>query len=198
MGTNGLGHPEPGEYRRHTVSLNGHGGCILAQTAFWILNNYLSTTPQYIPDPRHAVALFRYGVIADLVRLESGAEGLYRQIAEKAARDYVIPGTARTRVAAETIRHWLKRYRAGGFDALMPKPRADRGRPRKIPDDIAEALIAIKEAHPKLPVRGVIEHAVASGELPRDLLLAPATVNRLLMCEGLLSVPDQNSPKVPK
>jgi transposase InsO family protein len=115
-----------------------------------------------------------------------GAEGLYAQIAEKAERDYVIPGTTRTRVAAETIRHWLKRYRAGGFDALSPKPRADRGRPRKIPDDIAEALSAIKEAHPELPVRGVIEQARVDGQLPQDLVLAPSTVNRLLAREGLM------------
>ena len=135
---------------------------------------------------RHAVALFRYGVIADLVRLEPGAEGLYQQIAEKAEADYVIPGTTRTRVAAETIRHWLKRYRAGGFDALMPKPRADRGRPRKIPDDVAELLIATKEQHPKLPVRAVIDHARASGELPEELELAPSTVHRLLAREGLM------------
>ncbi|HEY5657093.1 MAG TPA: DDE-type integrase/transposase/recombinase [Myxococcota bacterium] len=137
-------------------------------------------------DHRHAVALFRYGVIAELVRLEPGAEGLYRQIAEKAERDYVIPGTPRTRVAAETIRHWLKRYRAGGFDALVPKPRADRGRPRKIPDDVAELLIAIKEAHPELPVRGVIEQARSDGQLPEALVLAPSTVNRLLAREGLM------------
>jgi transposase InsO family protein len=135
---------------------------------------------------RHAVALFRYGVIADLVRVEPGAEGLYQRIAEKAARDYLIPGTTRTRVAAETIRHWLKRYRAGGFDALCPKPRADRGRPRKIPDDIADLLIAIKEQHPKLPVRAVIEHAKASGQLPGDLELAPSTVHRVLAREGLM------------
>jgi len=138
------------------------------------------------PDHRHAVALFRYGVIADLVRLEPGAEGLYQLIAEKAARDYVIPGTRRTRVAAETIRHWLKRYRAGGFEALLPKPRADRGRPRKLPDDIAELLIAIKEQHPRLPVRAVIDHARASGQLPEELHLAPSTVHRLLTREGLM------------
>jgi transposase InsO family protein len=138
------------------------------------------------PDPRHAVALFRYGVIADLLRLEPGADGLYQRIAEKAARDYVIPGSPRTRVAAETIRHWLKRYRAGGFDALMPKPRADRGRPRKIPDDIADLLVAIKEQHPKLPVRAVIDHAHASGALPEDFALAPSTVHRILTREGLM------------
>lgn len=135
---------------------------------------------------RHAVALFRYGVIAELVRLEPGAEGLYEQIAERAERDYVIPGTTRTRVAAETIRHWMKCYRQGGFEALVPKARADRGRPRKIPDDVAELLIAIKESHPKLPVRAVIAQARASGELAEDVVLAPSTVNRLLTREGLM------------
>jgi transposase InsO family protein len=137
-------------------------------------------------DLRHAVALLRYGVIADLVRLEPGAEGLYQRIIEKADTQYAIPGTSRTRVAAETIRHWLKRYRAGGFDALLPKPRADRGRPRKIPDDIAEQLIAIKELHPKLSVPAVIRHARAGGHLPEDLALAPSTVHRLLAREGLM------------
>jgi transposase InsO family protein len=148
------------------------------------------------PDPRHAVALFRYGVIADLLRLEPGADGLYQHIAEKAARDYVIPGTTRTRIAAETIRHWLKRYRAGGFDALLPKPRADRGRPRKIPDDVADLLVSIKEQHPKLPVRAVIDHARASGALPEDFALAPSTVHRILAREGLMrkrtDVPSSN------
>ena len=53
---------------------------------------------------RHAVALFRYGLIADLVRLTPGSKGLYAQIEQKAAGDYIIPGSTRTRVAAETIR----------------------------------------------------------------------------------------------
>lgn len=141
-------------------------------------------TPDH--DHRHAVALFRYGLIAELVRLPPGAEGLYQRIAEKAERDYVIPGTTRTRVAAETIRHWLKRYRAGGFDALLPKPRADRGRPRKIPDDVAELLVGIKESYAELPVRGVIAQAVATGAVPAELALAPSTVNRLLVREGLM------------
>ena len=74
---------------------------------------------------RHAVALFRYGLIAELIHLEPGS-GLYQRIREKADAEHTIPGSTRTRVAAETIRDWLKRYRAGGFDALMPKLRADR------------------------------------------------------------------------
>jgi len=137
-------------------------------------------------DSRHAVALFRYGVIADLVRLEPGAEGLYQHIAERAARQYTIPGSRRTRIAPETIRHWLKRYRSGGFDALLPKPRADRGRPRAIPDDIAELLIAIKTEHRALSVPGVLCQARAAGALPAELTLAPSTVYRLFSREGLM------------
>jgi len=49
-------------------------------------------------------------------------------------------------VAAETIRDWLKRYRRGGFEALLPKPRADRGQSRRLPAAVVEALLAAKEA----------------------------------------------------
>ena len=34
-------------------------------------------------DSRQAVALFRYGLIADLARLQPGSKGLYAQIEQK-------------------------------------------------------------------------------------------------------------------
>ena len=104
-------------------------------------------------DHRQQVALFRYGLIADLVRLEPGSKGLYAKIANKAAGEYTIPGTTRTRVAAETIRDWLKRYRRGGFDALLPKPRSDRGQSRSLPAAVVDALLGTKEGNPALSVQ---------------------------------------------
>ena len=62
------------------------------------------------PDPAtHAdtVALFRYGLIADLLHLPVGDRSLHARLREKAAREYDIPGTLRRRVAAETLRDWL-------------------------------------------------------------------------------------------
>ena len=76
---------------------------------------------------REAVALFRYGLIADLAHLPRGARGIGEKLKEKAAGTYAIPGTHRTRVAAETIRKWLVTYRYGGFEALYPKRRSDLG-----------------------------------------------------------------------
>ena len=136
-------------------------------------------------DTRQAVALFRYGVIADLVNLPPGTPGIGARLRAKAEKDYVIPGTVRTRVAAETMRHWLTLHRQGGFDALYPKHRGDRGRARRMPPDITELLISIKEDNPALSVRAVIDAARKRG-LPADAHLAPSTVHRLLAREGLL------------
>lgn len=140
-------------------------------------------------DHRHTVALFRYGLIADLVQLPPGTKGLYDQIAQKAEREYSIPGTTRTRVAPETIRDWLKQYRRGGFDALLPKPRADRGRSRSLPAQVVDALLAIKEGNPKLSVQLVIREARQRPDVPPELPLPPATVHRLLTRHGLMDKP---------
>ena len=146
----------------------------------------MSDTPS---DHRQAVALFRYGLIADLVQVPPGTKGLYDLIRAKAERDYVIPGSTRTRVAPETLRDWLKRYRNGGFEALLPKPRADRGRPRALPPQVVDVLLGIKEGNPKLSVQLVIREARNHPEVPPELPLPPATVHRLLARHGLMDNP---------
>jgi len=138
---------------------------------------------------RHDIALFRYGVIADLAHWPKERKGLYARLAEKAAQDYTIPFSRRTRVAEETIRDWLQAYRQGGFEALLPKPRADRGQVRKLPAAVAEALLATKEGHPALSVQLVIREARKRPEVPEDLPLPPSTVHRLLARHGLMDKP---------
>lgn len=138
-------------------------------------------------DRAQAIALFRYGLIAELVHLPPGTKGLAKQLAERAARDYSIPGSTRTRVAAETLRDWLKAYRRGGFAALLPKPRADRGQARALPAAVVEALLAAKEANPRLSVQLVIREARQSPDVPAELPLPPSTVHRLLARHGLMA-----------
>jgi transposase InsO family protein len=137
-------------------------------------------------DLRQAIALFRYGLIADLVHLPPGTKGLYQQLEAKAAKAYTIPGTHRTRVAAETLRDWLRAYRQGGFDALLPKPRADRGEPRRLPAAVVERLLSLKEANLSLSVRQLIAQARADGEIPAEVALPRSTVHRLLARHGLM------------
>jgi putative transposase len=139
-----------------------------------------------VEDYRQALALFRYGLIAEFTHLPAGSPGLYARLREKANADYVIPGTTRTRVAPETLRHWLKDYRRGGFEALLPKGRADRGRSRALPQAVADALITLKDDKPALSIPLLIRAVRESGVAPESLALPPSTVHRLLSRAGLM------------
>ncbi len=138
------------------------------------------------PDLPHQVALFRYGLIAEFVRQSPGTAGVYRRLEVIAAEEHKIPGSSRTRVAFDTLRDWIKRYRDGGFDALIPKRRADRGTPRALSAAVSEALLAIKEDNLKLSVRLVIAQAKASGVVPEEQHLPPSSVHRLFASQGLM------------
>ena len=118
---------------------------------------------------RKAVALFRYGLIADVLRVPLGSREIRRALHEKAQRTYIIPGTRRTRVAVETMRDWLSLYRTGGFEALYPKTRADRGQPRRLPPELAELLVSLKTEQPALSVNALIGVARERGvDYPLD------------------------------
>lgn len=137
---------------------------------------------------RQAVALFRYGVIADLVHLPLQHRGLYKLLHEKAEREYNIPGSLRRRVAAETIRGWLRAYRRGGFDALLPRQRADHGSTRSIPGKVVDLLCQLKDDEPALTIPLLIrrvreQHRDAISD---ELVLAESTVHRLLARRGLM------------
>lgn len=136
-------------------------------------------------DVSEQIALFRYGMIADFVRLPPGTKGLYKQIRKKADQEYSIPGSGRTRVAEETIRSWLKKYRKGGFDSLLPKERKDRGKPRKLPLEVADVLLATKEKKPDLTVPLTIKKARATGAIPDEIRLPESTVYKLFARHGL-------------
>lgn len=133
------------------------------------------------------VALFRFGVIGDLVHLPPGAKGLYERLEEKAGIDYRIPGSLRVRVAPETIRGWLRAYRKGGLDALQPRVRADHGQSHALPREVSDLLLAIKDEKRELSVQLVIREALKSGKVPEGLPLAPSTVHRLLSRAGLMA-----------
>jgi putative transposase len=135
---------------------------------------------------RQALALFRYGLIADFIHLPAGSRGLYARLRDKASAEYTIPGSTRSRVAPETLRHWLKDYRRGGFDALLPKGRSDRGRSRALPQALADALLSLKDEQPELSIPQLIRAVQQNGAPVESVVLSPSTVHRLLSRAGLM------------
>jgi transposase InsO family protein len=132
-------------------------------------------------DPRRdeTIALFRFGVIGSLVsgELPHGQQRLLLQ--QLSRRRYTIPGSQRTHVGAGTIRHWLRAYRRGGFDALKPTPRHDRGSTRRLSPELAGLLVRMKQDHPRMSVKTICRLLLEQGRITPNQI-APATAYRYL------------------
>jgi transposase InsO family protein len=141
-----------------------------------------------IDERRREVALFRYGIIADLVAMDPHHRGLYALLAKKAERDYTIPGSLRRHVATETMRGWLRAYRRGGFDALVPRVRADQGSARSIPPHVVDLLCQMKEDSPDLSIPALLRVARTehSDVVTSEVTLPESTVHRVLARRGLM------------
>ena len=130
------------------------------------------------------IALFRYGLIACLV-LEPLPRGeLTRRAQEIAARHYEIPGSRRTSVSVESLLDWAVRYRKGGFEALAPQPRQDRGQSRTITPQLADLIERLKRENPHRTGATLLrELALSSGQ--NQPAISAATLYRFLKQRGL-------------
>jgi len=130
------------------------------------------------------LALFRYGLIAPLV-LETLPRGeLTRRAEEIAARHYDIPDSKRISISVDTLLDWALRYRHGGFDALAPKPRQDRGQSRAIPPQLADLIERLKRENPHRTGMTLLrELALSSGHGSPGV--SASTLYRFLKQRGL-------------
>jgi putative transposase len=117
------------------------------------------------------IALFRYGLIAQLVHTPPDTGQQERLLREIASRTYTIPGSTRTRVSITTLRRYLKTYREKGFDALRPGPRTDASTPRAFPLEVLEKAIALREEQPSRTTQTLVDilQRDASLSLPRSV-----------------------------
>ncbi len=87
---------------------------------------------------REKIALFRYGVIAELIGRTPAPREKEKLLCAIAAREWSVPGSRRTRIGRSTVRDWIELYQTHGFEGLKPGPRADAGRSRAIPEEVQE------------------------------------------------------------
>ena len=130
------------------------------------------------------IALFRYALIAPLV-VETLPRGeLTRRAEEIAARQYEIPYSERTSLSVDTLLDWALRYRRGGFPALAPQPRCDRGQSRVVPPQLAELIERLKRENPHRTGMTLLrELALVSGT--DSPAISAATLYRFLKQRGL-------------
>ena len=139
----------------------------------------MSPKPSSEPDDHDLnteIALFRYGLIAPLLYDPPGPGQQEQQLRQMAAKSYPIPGSSRTRVSVTTLRRYLKAYREGGFDALRPRPRADKGVPRAFAPEVVARAIRLREEQPARTTQTLVDILERDGALNLD---APLNVHTL-------------------
>jgi putative transposase len=92
-----------------------------------------------------AIGLFRYQLIREPADpgLSSKARG--RLVREIAAREHTDPAGRRRRISRDTLDRWIRAWRRGGFDALVPDPRQSSPR---LPVEVIEMALALKRENP--------------------------------------------------
>lgn len=131
-----------------------------------------STSDSDPTDRNTEIALFRYGLIAQLVHTPPDKGHQEMLLREIAARPYRIPGSKRKRVSVTTLRRYLQVYRDHGFDALRPGPRADAGTPRAFPPAVLERAVALREEQPARTTQTLVDILKRDERLP-----LPQTIN---------------------
>ena len=130
------------------------------------------------------VAVFRYGLIADLIRrsLDHGERtAVLRGISEQRVRP---PGCDTTRCySIPTLERWLYAYKTSGLEALVPKARCDRGRGRELDPALRELLCDIRREYPDVSVPVILRTLRADGRVGDDV--TACTVRRLFAAQGL-------------
>ncbi len=136
---------------------------------------------------REDVALFRFGVISDLVcsRLEPGE--MTRMIERKSRQQWLIPHSGRTRISPSTIRRWIRLYEQSGrrLDSLYPATRSDRGRSRRVDEETILSLVRLRKEMPRLPVNRLLVEMEKRNLCPPGRCIALSTAYRILRQEGV-------------
>ena len=88
-----------------------------------------------------AIGLFRYGLIREAADPGLSTRARGRLVRAVAAGEHLDPTGGRVRVSRDTLDRWIRAWRRGGFDALVPSPRQCTPR---LPVEVVEMAVALK------------------------------------------------------
>lgn len=136
---------------------------------------------------REEVALFRFGVISDLVCSRLAPGEMAERIREKSRQRWLIPSSGRTRIAESTIRRWVSLYLSSDkqLASLVPHERSDRGRSRRVDEETILSLVKLRKELPGLPVIKLLEEMEKRRLSPPGMAISLTTAYRILQQEGL-------------
>lgn len=118
---------------------------------------------------REEIALFRYGLIAEVVAERSG-HGRQQLMSAIAKRQHEVPHRTRTSIGLRTLQRWVKDYQDHGLKGLEPQERGDAGQGYAIAPEVVAAAAVLRREVPSRSMRQLIEMLEMSRQVPRGVL----------------------------
>ena len=122
-------------------------------------------------EQRKAVGLKRFSIISPVLngQVTNNTE-YFRKVAEGPID---MPVFGMRRYSEKTLQGWLSDFNRGGIDALISTHRSDKGKHRKINDDLAEKIIAERQQNLAVPISILYEKLLADSVIKHDEISRP-------------------------
>lgn len=118
------------------------------------------------PEKQQEIALMRYGAIAPLIAgLDENYPSKTAFYTEISNKGLVGPDRRVHHYAPATIEKWYLDYQNHGFDALVPKSRADAGMSRKLDDDLQERIRYFRMNYPRMSAAAIYRQLKTDGSI---------------------------------
>lgn len=117
----------------------------------------------------------------------------YARIAQK---PFKFPDGREVLYTPGTYACWESSFRKGGFDALIPKERSDKGHTRKLDADVIAKIYDLRERYPRLTATGIRDKMILDGFI-KESDASVATFQRFIKKNNLkgASAPGQKDRK---
>src|SRR5690606_17270762 len=132
-----------------------------------------------VPTRAEAVALFRLGVIGDLLARDLSPGELRDELIARATQRYRPPGAVSSRTFHwKTLQAWYYAARKGGHGKLMPASRR-KGFANALSPETRELLLQIRREHPSAAAGMILDVAVQHGIVAKDQVSGDARPRRV-------------------
>lgn len=119
---------------------------------------------------KQKIALFRYSLIAPIITGTLAQDTVKDYLQAICAKKYELPDGRAKEFAPTTIKEWLRQYRLYGIDGLYPKNRNDKGKSRKIFEDLKNVIVEFKLSNPKATAKFIYYSLIAKGYITLDTI----------------------------
>lgn len=119
-------------------------------------------------DSALARALVCYRLIAEAVEAPRGAREVLLRLA--VTKEVTWPDGERVRVTVRTLQRWVARFRRGGLDALVRRPRKDKGKARAITEAALARIVQLREEEPARSTPTLIDIVERADEIAKGAL----------------------------